>query len=116
MFRTILKSKIHKATVTEAVLDYEGSITIDEALIKKADLLPGEKVEVFNMNNGARFETYVIKGKKDSGVICLNGAAAHLGAVGDKVIIVAYMLVEDKKAHSIKPKIVHLDERNRIRD
>ncbi len=112
MLRTLLKSKIHRATVTEANLDYEGSITIDEALMKKADLLPGEKVEVFNMNSGARFETYVIKGKKHSGVICLNGPAAHLGAVGDKVIIVAYLLVEEKKAHLVKPKVVYVNERN----
>jgi aspartate 1-decarboxylase len=116
MFRTVLKSKIHKATVTEANLDYEGSITIDEILMKKADLLAGEKVEVFNMNSGSRFETYVIKGKKDSQAICLNGPAAHLGSVGDKVIIVSYLLVEEKKAHLVKPKIVYVDERNRIRD
>ena len=116
MLRTILKSKIHKATVTEANLDYEGSITIDEALMKKADLLPAEKVEVFNMNNGSRFETYVIKGRKNSGVICLNGPAAHLGAVGDKVIIVSYLLVEEKKARSVKPKIIHVNERNQVRD
>ena len=116
MLRTVLKSKIHKATVTQARLDYEGSITIDEMLMKKADLLPGEKVEVFNMNNGSRFETYVIKGKKNSRVICLNGPAAHLGSVGDKVIIVSYVLVEDKKVHLVKPKIVHADDRNQPRD
>jgi len=116
MLRTILKSKIHKATVTEANLDYEGSITIDEALMKKADLLSGEKVEVFNMNNGSRFETYVIKSRKNSGVICLNGPAAHLGSAGDKVIIVSYLLVEEKKARSVKPKIIHVNERNQVRD
>lgn len=116
MLRTILKSKIHKATVTEANLDYEGSITIDEILMEKADLLPGEKVEVFNMNNGSRFETYVIRGKKGSRMICLNGPAAYLGSIGDKVIIVSYLLVEEKKAGLIKPKIVHVDERNCVRD
>ena len=116
MLRTILKSKIHKATVTEANLDYEGSITIDETLMKKADLLAGEKVEVFNMNNGSRFETYVIRGKKNAGAICLNGPAAHLGAIGDKVIIVSYLLVDDKKAHRIKPRIVHVDEKNSPRN
>lgn len=116
MFRTVLKSKIHKATVTQADLDYEGSITIDETLMKKADLLPGEKVEVFNMNNGTRFETYVIKGENNSGVICLNGPAAHLGSVGDKVIIVSYLLVEEEQAHTIKPKLVYVDERNQLRD
>lgn len=116
MFRIVLKSKIHNATVTEANLDYEGSITIDESLMKKTGLIAGEKVEVFNMNNGNRFETYVIKGKKDSGVICVNGAAVHLCSVGDKVIIVAYFIVEDAKAASVKAKIVHVDERNRVRD
>ena len=116
MYRTVLKSKVHRATVTEANLDYEGSITIDAALMKKADLLAGEKVEVFNMSNGSRFETYVIKGKKDSGVVCLNGPAAHLGSVGDRVIIVSYLMVEDKRAPSVKPKIVHVDERNKPRD
>lgn len=116
MLRTILKSKIHKATITEANLEYEGSITIDETLMKGADLLAGEKVEVFNLNNGARFETYVIKGRKNSGAICLNGPAAHLGAVGEKVIIVSYLLVEDKKAPLVRPKIVHVDDRNSIRD
>jgi len=112
----MLKSKIHRATVTGADLDYEGSITIDQTLMEKTDLLPGEKVEVFNMNNGARFETYVIKGKKNSGEICVNGAAVHLCSVGDRVIIVAYSLIEEKKARLLKPKIVHVDDRNRIRD
>ena len=116
MLRTMLKSKIHRARVTEANLDYEGSITIDANLMEKADLLPGEKVEVFNMNNGARFETYVIKGLKGSGAVCLNGPAAHLGAAGDIVIIVSYLEVEDNIAHTIKPKIVLVDERNRIKD
>lgn len=115
MLRTILKSKIHRARVTEANLNYEGSITIDEALMKKADLLAGEKVEVFNMNNGARFETYVIKGKKNSGAICLNGPAAHLGSAGDTVIIVSYVAVEDKKARLVKPKVVFVNERNRVK-
>ena len=114
--RTILKSKIHRAHVTEANLYYEGSITIDEKLMKAAEIIEGEKVEVFNLNNGARFETYVIEGRKNSGAICLNGPAAHLGAVGEKVIIVSYLLVEDKKATLVKPKIVHVDERNSIRD
>lgn len=116
MLRTILKSKIHRAHVTEANLNYEGSITIDETLMKKADLLVGEKVEVFNMNNGARFETYAIKGKKNSGAICLNGPAAHLGSVGDIVIIVSYAAIEDKKARLLKPKVVFVDARNRLKD
>jgi aspartate 1-decarboxylase len=116
MLRMMLKSKIHKATVTEANLDYQGSITIDEVLMRKADLLPGEKVEVFNLNTGSRFATYVIKGKKNSGRVCVNGAAVHLCSIGDKVIIVAYLLVEERKARLLKPKIVHVDAKNRIRD
>ncbi len=114
MYRTILKSKIHGARVSEANLAYEGSITIDEILMREADLLPGEKVEVFNLNNAERFETYVIKGRKGSGAICLNGPAAHLGSVGDKLIIVAYMIVEDRKASGVKPRIVFVGEGNRI--
>ncbi len=116
MLRTILKSKIHRARVTEANLDYAGSITIDAALMKKADLLAGEKVEVFNMANAARFETYVIEGREGGGEICLNGPAAHLGSVGDSVIIVSYILVEEREARKVKPKIVFVDERNRIKD
>jgi aspartate 1-decarboxylase len=113
MMRTMLKSKIHCARVTQADLNYEGSITIDEKLMRKADLLPGEKVEVFNMNNGARFETYCIKGLKGSGAVCLNGPAAHLGKPGDKVIIVSYLLLADNSARRVKPKIIFVDERNR---
>ncbi len=116
MFLTMLKSKIHRATVTDAKLYYQGSITIDESLIKKADLLEGEKVEVLNLNNGSRIETYVIKGKAGSGAICLNGPAAHSGKVGDEIIIVSYAIVESKKAKSIKPKIVYVDKSNRIKN
>lgn len=116
MFRVMLKSKIHRCRVTEANLYYEGSITIDAALMEKADLFPGEKVEVFNMNNGHRLETYAIKGKKGSGVICLNGPAARGACVGDEVIIVSYALLEDKAARSSRPKIIHVDKRNRIAD
>jgi len=116
MLRTILKSKIHRAKVTEANLYYEGSITIDETLMEKADLIPGEKVEVFNMNNGHRLETYAIKGKAGSGVICLNGPAARGACPGDEVIIVSYVLADDKEARSIKAKIISVDERNRIKD
>ena len=114
MFRTMLKSKIHRASVTEANLYYKGSITIDALLMEKADLLPGEKVEVFNMNNGHRLETYAIKGKPGTGVICLNGPAARGACVGDEVIIVSYALVDDKEAKSIKPKIITVNGRNRI--
>lgn len=116
MMRTMLKSKIHRARVTEANLYYEGSITIDAALMKKSDLIAGEKVEVFNLNSGARLETYVIEGPKNSGVICLNGPAARGACVGDEVIIVAYALSPNKEAERIKPKIVRVNERNRIKD
>lgn len=114
MFRTILKSKIHRAKVTEANLYYEGSITIDNELMKAADIIEGEKVEVFNMNNGHRLETYAIKGK--SGVICLNGPAARGACVGDEVIIVSYVSAEDEESKKIKSKIIKVDERNRIKD
>ncbi len=115
MFRTILKSKIHRAHVTEANLYYEGSITIDAALMKKADIIPGEKVEVLNLNNGARLETYAITGKKDSGTICLNGPSARGACAGDEVIIVSYALIDEDK-ETIKPKIINVDARNRIKD
>ncbi|MDP2937719.1 MAG: aspartate 1-decarboxylase [Candidatus Omnitrophota bacterium] len=116
MLRTILKSKIHRAHVTEANLYYTGSITIDETLMKAADIIEGEKVEVLNLNNGLRLETYAIKGKKDSGVICLNGPAARGACVGDEVIIVSYAIVDDKDAKKIKPKVITVNERNRIKD
>ena len=93
MFLTMFKSKIHRATVTEANLNYMGSITIDEALMEAAGIMPNEKVQVVNNNNGARFETYVIKGTRDSGVICLNGAAARLAQPGDVVIIISYAIM-----------------------
>lgn len=116
MLRIILKSKIHRATVTEANLHYEGSITIDEDLLKEADIVEFEKVEVLNLNSGHRIETYAIKGKAGSGVICLNGAAARGACAKDMVIIVSYVLAEDKEAKGIKPKIIKVDERNRIKD
>ena len=116
MLRTFLKSKIHQAHVTEANLYYEGSITVDENLMKAADILAGEKVEVLNLNNGQRIETYAIKGKPGSGVICLNGPAARGSCVGDEVIIVSYVLVDEKEAKNIKPNIVKVDGKNRIKD
>ncbi|MFA6217671.1 MAG: aspartate 1-decarboxylase [Candidatus Omnitrophota bacterium] len=116
MMRTVLKSKLHRVRVTEANLYYEGSITIDSALMKKADIIPGEKVEIFNLNNGIRLETYAIEGKENSGVICLNGATARGGCIGDEVIIVAYFLVDEAEAKKVKAKIIYVDERNRIRD
>jgi len=112
----MLKSKIHRATVTEANLYYEGSITIDANLIQAADILEYEKVEVLNLNNGQRIETYVIKGKPGSGIICLNGPAARGSCPGDLVIIVSYVLTEDKEAKSIKPKIVKVNARNEIKN
>jgi aspartate 1-decarboxylase len=112
----MLKSKIHRATVTEANLNYQGSITIDQLLMKKADILPGEKVEVFNLNNGYRLETYTIKGQAGSGVICINGPASHHANVGDIIMILSYILIDDKDAPSVKAKIVKVDERNRIKD
>lgn len=116
MLRTILKSKIHRARVTEANLYYAGSITMDEKLMKAADIIEGEKVEVLNLNNGHRLETYAIKGKSGAGVICLNGPAARGACVGDEVVIVSYVLVDDQEVKTIKPKIVTVDERNRIKD
>ncbi len=108
------KSKIHRATVTEANLSYIGSITIDEALMDAANLIEGEKVQIVNNNNGERFETYIIKGERDSGVICLNGAAARKVQVGDHVIIIAYALMEMEEAKSFQPSVVFPDEQNRI--
>ena len=113
MLRTVLKSKIHRARVTEANLYYEGSITLDAALMEKADILEGEKVEVLNLNNGRRLETYAIKGKADSGIICLNGPAARGACAGDEVVIVSYILADDPEAKKIRPKIIKVDERNR---
>lgn len=116
MLRTMLKSKIHRVTVTEANLYYEGSITLDADLIKAADILENEKVEVLNLNNGLRIETYVIKGKAGSGVVCLNGPAARASCPGDQVIIVSYITIEDKKAKNIRPKIIKVNARNQIKD
>ncbi len=116
MLRTILKSKIHRARVTEANLYYEGSITIDAMLMDKADILVGEKVEVLNLNNGHRLETYAIKGESGSGVICLNGPSARGACVGDEIIILSYVLAEDKEAKKITPKIINVDSGNRIKN
>jgi len=115
MLRTMLKSKIHRATVTEANLYYEGSITIDARLIRAADMLEYEKVEVLNLSNGQRIETYVIKGKPGSGVVCLNGPAARGACAGDQVIIVSYVLLEDGPANKIKPKVIKVNARNQIK-
>lgn len=114
MFREMLKSKIHRATVTQADLHYVGSITISGELIEAADLLPGEKVDVVDIDNGARLSTYVIEGPRDSGVIGINGAAARLISPGDLVIVIGYATVEDAEAHRLEPRIVFVDEENRI--
>lgn len=114
MLLNIMKSKIHRATITECILEYEGSITIDEAILEKANMLEFEKVQVLNMNNGSRLETYIIKGERNSGVICLNGPAARLGYVGDEVVIIAYAFMSEEEAKSYKPIIVKLDKKNRI--
>ncbi|WP_371373172.1 aspartate 1-decarboxylase [Sporomusa aerivorans] len=114
MFITMMKSKIHRATVTEANLNYVGSITIDAALLQAAKILPGEKVQVVNNNNGARLETYTIAGEENSGIICLNGAAARLVQPGDTVIIITYALVNAEEARQMKPVVVMVDEHNRI--
>ena len=113
MFRIMYKSKIHEARVTETQLQYEGSITIDEKLMEAANIIPGERLEIFNLSNGARFSTYAIKGEKGSGVICLNGAAARLTEVGDKVIIISYAVVTEEEAGTLKPKMVLVDEKNK---
>jgi aspartate 1-decarboxylase len=112
--RTMLKSKIHRAHVTDANIDYEGSITIDRKLMAASDILPYEQVQVLNINNGARFSTYAIEGAEGSGVICLNGAAARLAAKGDIVIILTYCDVAEEDARRHTPKIVHVDAKNAI--
>lgn len=114
MFRYMLKSKIHRAVVTDADLNYVGSITIDPVLMEAADILPNEKVAIVNNNNGARFETYVIEGERGSGTICLNGAAARLVQKGDIVIILTYAVVDDKECADYKPKLVYVNEKNQI--
>ncbi len=114
MLRNMLRAKIHRARVTGADLNYEGSITIDETLMEAAGILPYEKVQVLNLSNGARAETYVIKGKRDSGEIIMNGAIARLALVGDPVIILSYCFVEEKQAEEIVPIIVLVDENNNI--
>ncbi|MBA7557533.1 Aspartate 1-decarboxylase [subsurface metagenome] len=112
--RAMLKSKIHRARVTETNINYEGSITIDQKLMEEADILPFEQVEVLNLNNGARFTSYAIEGKRNSGEICLNGAAARLAIKGDIIIILSYCYVDDDEAHNFIPKLVYVDANNAI--
>ena len=112
--RTMLKSKIHRARVTQVNLDYEGSITIDKSLMEASNILPFERVEVLNINNGARFSTYAIEGEANSGVIGINGAAARLVAKGDIIIILSYCQVPDNEAMVMRPTMVYVDSKNRI--
>jgi len=112
--RIMLKSKIHRAHVTDANIDYEGSVTIDKKLMAEADILPYEQVHVLNVNNGARFSTYAIEGKEGGGDICLNGAAARLAVRGDIVIILTYCDVSDEDARHHKPKVIHVNAKNEI--
>ncbi len=116
MLLTFCRSKIAYARVTESELYYEGSITIDEDILKAADMTPGEKVEVLNINNGTRIETYCIAGEPGSGQVCLNGPAARLGYKGDPLIVLSYCLAEPREIKTLKTRIVRLDENNRIKN
>jgi len=114
MLRTLYKSKIHRATLTDADLHYEGSITVDSDLLEAADILCYEKVQVVNINTGSRLETYAIEGERGSGEICLNGAAARLGQPGDKIIIISYSEMDDIEAREWEPKTILVDENNKV--
>jgi aspartate 1-decarboxylase len=115
MLRSMLRSKIHRATITDANLGYEGSLTVDENLLEAAGILPYEQVMVSNLNNGERFETYVIpSGQRGSGVVCLNGPTARKGVIGDRVVIFCYEFYNDQELKSYKPMIVKVDEKNKI--
>lgn len=109
----MMSGKIHRATVTDANINYVGSITIDEDLLERADILPGERVDVVDVNNGARLTTYTIAGERGSGTVQMNGAAARLVTVGDLVIIIAYATVDEETARSLEPKVVHVDGQNK---
>ncbi|MGH7898545.1 MAG: aspartate 1-decarboxylase, partial [Candidatus Binatia bacterium] len=113
MMRKLLRAKIHRATVTGADLHYEGSVTIDRTLMERADLVTHEAVQIWNVTNGERFETYAIPGKRGSGVVCVNGAAAHKVSKGDLLIIAAFSWMDEKEARAWKPKLVFVDDQNR---
>lgn len=115
MLRVFLKAKIHRATVTETNLDYEGSISIDEALLDAAGILPFEQLLIANLRNGERFETYVIPGKRNSGTICVNGAAAHKAEAGDLIIIFQYGYLEPGEVAGHRPRLVYVDDKNRLK-
>jgi aspartate 1-decarboxylase len=114
MFRTLLKSKIHRATVTDADLHYEGSVSVDRDLLEAADILPHEHVHIWDVTNGNRFETYALSAPRGSGTVCINGAAAHLAKKGDIVIITSFMVLGEEKATSHQPKVVLVDNHNQI--
>ena len=116
MILTMLKGKIHRATITQAELSYMGSITIDKTLMEASRIIENEKVQIVDVNNGARFETYVIPGKRDSGVICVNGAAARLVQPGDSVIIIAYAQMEEDEAKKYRPAVVFMNDDNTIKE
>ncbi len=116
MFRLMLRSKIHRATVTDANLEYEGSLTVDPVLLGAAAILPYEQVSVSNLNNGERFETYVIPGKQGSGEMVLNGPTARKGVKGDKIIVFCYEYFNEEELKSFKPKLVMVDEKNRVKE
>ncbi|MBU5466613.1 aspartate 1-decarboxylase [Virgibacillus sp. MSJ-26] len=114
MYRTLMKSKIHRATVTHADLNYVGSVTIDQDILDSVDIIPNEKVQIVNNNNGARLETYVIAGERGTGIICLNGAAARLVQKGDTVIIISYAMIPEANVNSFNPKIAIMNDKNEI--
>ena len=114
MFRTLMRAKVHGATLTGANLNYVGSLTLDSAIMEQLDMLPNEQVQVLNLNTGSRLTTYLLPGEKGSGVVALNGAAARLGHPGDKVLIVAYAVMSEEEARQFRPKVALVDDRNRI--
>jgi aspartate 1-decarboxylase len=114
VLRLMLRAKIHRATVTDANLDYEGSLTLDEELLSAAGILPYEQVMISNLNNGERFETYVIPGKRGSGMICLNGPTARKGVVGDRIVIFCYVYYNEQELKTYQPTIIKVDEKNRM--
>jgi aspartate 1-decarboxylase len=116
MKRIVLRAKVHKAVVTESNLDYEGSLSLDSSLMKAADMIPFEQVHVYNVSNGERFSTYLIKAKEGSGTVGVYGAAAHRASSGDKLILVTYVLLDDEEIEFFTPRILILDERNRIKE
>ena len=116
MYRNMLRGKLHRATVTGADLDYEGSATIDSALMELSDIVPNQEIEVWNITNGKRFRTYALEGQPDSGVICINGAAAHMVSKGDLVIIATFGWMTDEEARDFRPKLVFLDAHNRPKE